>query len=180
MYRRFGFQTGRYRSVAFTRRAVTLRTILFINHLPPIHAGHLEFMARPGLVIREVLHALQHEEPDHRAELWLRRIRQKLAAVRREVLRILPESEEPILVVPLSCRNKRRALRTSDELAVLFDHVTAETGVRLERHPTKRRVELRHLREIECADFDSRILVVLSKVIGDGVGLRFGDHRMLG
>src|SRR5512140_105479 len=99
--------------------------------------------------------------------------------MRCEVLWVLPEAEKPVLVIPLPGGYERCALRTADELAIFFNHVTAEAGVRLVGHPAERRFELRDLREIERADFDPRILVVFRKIIGDGVGLRLGDHRML-
>jgi hypothetical protein len=100
--------------------------------------------------------------------------------MRRKVLWILPEPEEPILVIPLSSCHQQGTLRTADELAVLFDDVTAEAGVRLVRHATERSLELCYLRQIKRADLHARILVVLSEIIGDGVGFRLSDHRVLG
>src|SRR6185295_15119683 len=145
--RRLRVQAGHRRAITFACRAMALRTIFFVNHLAAIHAGLPELRAGPGFVIREVWHPLHHQKPDDRAKLGLRRVGQKLSAMRHEILWIQSESEQPILIVSLPGRHERCALRTADELAVFFDYVTAETGVSLVRYPAERGIEFRHLRE---------------------------------
>jgi hypothetical protein len=157
---------------------MALSAIFFVQHLPAIGTRHPELRRRPGFVIFEVLDPLHHEEPDHRAKLRLRRVGQELPVVDREILRILAEPEEPILVVPLTGRYQRRALRPADQLAVLFNQVTAETGVGLVGHAAERRVELADLREIEGPDFHPRVFIVLFEILGNTQGLVFADHRM--
>jgi hypothetical protein len=69
-------------------------------------------------------------------------------------------------------------LGPADEFAVLFNQVTAETGVGLVSHAAERRVELADLREIEGPDFYPRVLVVLLEILRNTLSFILSDDRV--